>query len=389
MAIQRIDGLPAAYDTGGGIGDTIKKAADAAANVACGLYRDHPGFVLPPSTFGLLPQPQQAARGIWDSLCGGRVTLPPPPQVPYTGGQCVNVPYNVTRSIDTNIDDSNPPSTATFGAVGKLGSLGVRSVAGNQKQWFLPTRLGTATPSETIIFTAPNSQADKVRVSILSVAPVGTGANNCGNPPIQYPPTVPPASQTGGNTIINNNDGTDFSVPFAYIPVDITPTFSPQIRVDVGGLNVRFDGGGVDVQFPDVNPSPPGSTPFPDGGGSKLPPGGTSPPPAPSPTPGDDDFPPVELPETPGSEEDVPGIKFLEIVVTKDPDKLHFGEGGENVIFAGWVAFRAKSGGYYPRQQINFRQSVFPAPEGSDGYTLTFTNGAKGRAREYTEAPPS
>ena len=110
----------------------------------------------------------------------------------------------------------------------------------------------------------------------------------------------------------------------------------------------------------------------PDCPGSPTPPTGTNPP-------------PPDKPEDNGGKGSKPKVTYLEIVLTKLPNKAQFGNSGETVFFAGWVAFRFESGGYTERQQINFQRSLFIAPAGSSGYTYTLTNGAKGYALVYTQ----
>lgn len=77
-------------------------------------------------------------------------------------------------------------------------------------------------------------------------------------------------------------------------------------------------------------------------------------------------------------------LAYVEVVLTKLPDKVQFGNrGAQNVYFAGWLSFRSPTGSYHERQQINFQKSIFTAPLGSDGYTYTLTHGARGTIKEY------
>jgi hypothetical protein len=393
VPIQRLNGLPSAYDVGNNVGDYLTKTADAAANAVCSLYRNHPGFVLPPTIFGLGQSQQNAARGLWDSLCGGRGTLPSPPAVPFTGGQCPCALYDIV--IQSKDEVTGVTGTLGVRRAGAIGGI-VREPSptdSNRERVSLLFNVGcNGSPGQKFPISEGNKPF-RVTFSILSCNPVPGQPNNCGNPPPRYPDTSPPTSSTGGSTTIINNDGVNLTVPFAYIPVDITPTFSPQIRIDLGGLNFRFDLGGVDVQFPPLAPSPPNAPSLPSGGGSNPPcppcppcpdvtPGGGD-----DPAPGDPDLPPTE-PVEPDGEQNAPGIKYLEVVLTTLPDKLQFGNRGQQTVyFAGWIAFRAKSGSYYPREQIHFQKSLFKAPDGADGFTCTFTNKAKGTVRFYTESP--
>lgn len=95
--------------------------------------------------------------------------------------------------------------------------------------------------------------------------------------------------------------------------------------------------------------------------------------------------PPDEKPPDDGGDSPVKKkLAYVEIILTKRPHKAQFGNNGaQTVYFAGWFAFRANTGGFHPREQINFQRSLFVAPTGCDGYTYTFTHGARGRILEY------
>ena len=385
MPIQRFDGFPSAYSVGEQAGSLLANAADSAANFACGLYRDYPGAILPANLLNVQNPVSNFSRGIWDRLCSPRNSVPPPPVAPITGGQCKCTSYRWEARIKSSATATEQFGTGTFTGRAEVVSRmlqGSETIA-RKELYSYPCSNGVET-GQRILQHAANYATDGGYDNITIAKANGT-PDTCGNPPPQFPPSAIPSNRTTGNTNINL-PGLTVPVGVAYVPVTVQPTLnlSPNIRVDLGGLNVQFDLGGVSVNFPELAPPPSGQPSIPGGNSSKPDcppcPGATS-----SPTPGDPELPPTENQPKPGADEDVPGIRYLEVVVTKLPDKVHFGEGGQNVIFAGWVAFRAKSGGYFPREQINFVQSVFKAPEGADGYTLTFTNGAEGRAREYTE----
>lgn len=405
MAIQRFDGLTGQYATGSRAGDFLAKAADKAAEIACGLYRDYPNFATGGGIDPFNTYPRQAAKQVWDSLCGSRSTLPPPANVPFTGGQCSCLTYNVNMTQKNEFNQTIP--FTLFSIPGKI--RGVRQTAfieGSQTFYKWELIAGdTGCPGNVVL---ASKVSELISYSVTSVVRSNGAADTCGNQPARYPDRTPPDSRIYGNTSITYNDGTDFAIPFFYVPVSIQPTFSPNIRIDLGGFSFNFDLGGVDVNFPDRQPdtknlppptgyppAPPTGNPPPsfdpnrpppdNGGGNKAPcpecPECPSVPQPPDP-PGEGD-PPEEKPPEEGEEVTKPGITFLEVVLTKLPDKMHYGNEGANVVFAGWVAFRSKSNAYYPREQINFQRSVFVAPPGAEGYTYTFTNGAQGYVREY------
>lgn len=107
----------------------------------------------------------------------------------------------------------------------------------------------------------------------------------------------------------------------------------------------------------------------------------------PEPVPLPPDLPPSP-PETPpddGGSGTKPKLSYLEITLTTLPTKAQYGNNGsEPVFFAGWVSFKYKSGAYGERIPVHFRRSIFAAPVGTDGYTYTLTNGAKGYASVYS-----
>ncbi|HEX7764952.1 MAG TPA: hypothetical protein VF433_15260 [Cellvibrio sp.] len=379
--------------------------ADKAASIACGLYRDYPNFATGGGIDPFNTYPRQASKQVWDSLCGSRGQLPPPPSLPFTGGQCVCVEYFVNYRQTHNVTGAIFESTSV--CRGPIKGFGKRVVtSGNTFSYQYYLSGGNATCPQEVNFGT--FSADIYTYTVLSVARTNGQPDNCGNPPSGYPNVDPPPNRTYGNDSITYNDGTNISIPFLYVPVDFSPTFSPNIRIDLGGFTFNFDLGGVDIYLPDKKDDPralPPATGYPTAPPTGLPrptpdpnrpnpnpPPGNKPPQAdcpdcpefpPQPTPPGEGDPPVEKPPEEGEEVIKPGIEFLEVVLTILPDKVHYGNEGANVVFAGWVAFRSKSGSYYPREQINFQRSVFRAPVGADGYTYTFTNGASGYVREY------
>lgn len=393
-----VEGQKAAYAIGENGGTFVNRAADALGDFVCGLYRDYPGAVVDQS----VPVIRDFGTGIMDGLCGKR-RIGTPPSLPIPpGGQCVCQTYTLTF-VRTDTDPVSPgaPSNSTGSYPGPIGGIFKRPTAGRLGffDWFVVAGAPACSSAGGVALAV----AERFVYTLTSIVPNAGQQNNCGNAPDRHP--IVPIPPERSNTTINLplSGGGRLTIPVAYVP--IKPTLSipvqPKFGFDLGGIPVTLDAGGFTFNLPDSpeNRLPGGSdtgTNSPgrtndkvDEVGRKVDDLRRNPVPCieqpPKPTPGEPELPPTETQPSKGSDEDVPGLKYLEVVLTKLPDKEHFGNGGQNVFFAGWIAFRAKSGGYYPREQINFRQSVFPAPEGSDGYTVTFTNGAEGRVREYTE----
>lgn len=388
---------------------------DAAANVVGDLYESAPGWLTQPDAPLSTPLSAQlyGLKMLADSISQPRNKVPlETPQAP-NGGQCNCVGYRVAVRISRadgviqNIfinttgavlglgRNPDPPNADAY-SLGLFSQVCTNGVPSGTK-WSGITGDKTATVS-LIGITRPDGQPD-----------------NCGNGQPQYPYRPPDPSKTGGDVNINLSPKLGLVVPFAYIPVSIQPTFAPQLRVDLGGLNFKFDLGGVDIYLPDTQPSPPASPgfpppkpiqPLPDGGGNKPIGGGGTvvcpeiPPfpeiPACPPCPEIPPFPeipvekppegsPIRRPTNSGGEYSSPGITFLEVVLTTTPDKWAAGDGGQAVRYAGWVAFRDATGGYYPREPIAFDRSLFRAPVGAVGYTYTITNRGAGYTQYYVK----
>lgn len=391
MALQRIDGhSPNAFSS---IGGFLGEAAEAAAGFICGIDRAYPGF----TRFGVTGIQSTLMGAMLDAMCGapGRGgAASPPQQPPFLGGQCDARRYRLSMKGVLDRDPNNVQRTDGYGCYGAIGNVTDSSTATNSGTVQINCR-GTfvwnvQSPSlrpqgvyGTGIIVQPG--IDHRTWSIESVSPLGGFTDNCGNPPPAHPIVPLPPGATKRDI---NLPSIGVAIPFVYIPIkpefSLSPTFSPQFQIDVGGLNFNFDLGGVTVNLPDINPSP---APLPYPG---LPSGGNPPNATPIPprTPGGNGSGTANCPPCPPCPE-LPELevrrKYLEVTLTSLPDKVQFGdEGQESVFFAGWVAFLAPDGGYTPRQQINFRKSVFefPHPDWSE-YTITFTNGAKGQTRTY------
>lgn len=392
MPIQRIDGFPSAYAAGEQAGSFLSQAADAAANFACGLYRDFPGAVLPTDLLQGRDPVTTFSRGIWDRLCSPRNIKPPDPVSKLPGGQCKCVNYRYNASF--KVSETAPVQTSTGTFVGR-GEVIERpeqtspTVRNRLELFSYNCTNGVENGTKSLRFATNYNREGGF--ATVAISRVDGSPDTCGSQPPTFPPNVIPPGR--GNTTTNINlPGITVPVGVAYVPVTITPTLniSPTINVDLGGLNFQFDLGGVTVNFPDLPASPPGRPSLPGGNTSKpdcppCPPCPELPPSTPQPQPGDPELPPETPPETPEPDKDAPGILYLEVELTKLPNKLQLGGNGQTVYFAGWIAFRAKSGSYHPRQQIHFKKTIYKAPDGCDGYTYTFTNGAKGTVKFYSQ----
>lgn len=416
MATQRIDGH-SKYTDGQGSGGVIGAMAEAAAAGICAIDAAYPGF----TRFGFTDVQVDLQSALLDSLCGvpGRDQVPSNAKVPpYLGGQCDGKRYRVTVKGVLDRDPQNVQIVDTYSAYGPV--TGIRTTEGDPTagsvQFFCRgTSLWTQTnpPVQppgwygTGIIVQPIGASNHRTYSIVGTVRMDGQADTCGDPAPAYPLTPIPPGVTSKPVTVNISPNVAVTVPFVYAPIKPELAFSPQLQVEVGGLGFTFDLGGVTVDLPDINPNPkplpgyPGigspTTPRPSppgtpggntgGGGTGV----TCPDPCPEIPPFPTDLPPqgspITRPTNSGGEYGSPGITFLEVVLTTPPGKWAAGDGGQPVRYAGWVAFKDATGGYYPREPIAFDRSLFKAPVGAVGYTYTLTNLARGYTQYYIEQP--
>lgn len=380
----------------------VKDVTRQVRDAACSLRSKYPK-AFEPGTIG--GWGNEWARAMWDDVCRKSPVDPPPEKTqPFGGGQCACSAYTVyVRFTFTN----SPDQTGFLGLTGKIrgADMSGRDNLGRRLYTIKHQSCATGTPVnvESYLGTVPSNA---VGFFITSVVRAGGLPDNCGNPPPDYPspfnelppspyppvPYDPPDSTSPGQDW-------DITVPFAYL----SPEFN--LNVDVGGVNFNIDVGGIEFNLDNaggenspgsIGKLPPDITDTLDGIGDKLdeigdklddvgdkvdnPPGDRPPPPD-----DDDNLDKEEKDEEdPKDEETGDRLRWVKITLTKLPDKVQYGDGAPNCYFAGWLEFRTASG-YFPRQQINFQESFFPAPDGATGYAYTLTNGAEGKATVYKE----
>lgn len=391
LMLQRIDGFSNYAQRGlGWVGET----AEAAARGLCQIYRNNPGLS---DFYDYTGASGAIINGTLNALCpADRGGLPAPPTTPpFNGGQCDGIRYRLRLEGVLDRDPSNIAVSDSYSAYGQITGITTSetaSASGQVQVFCRGTQLWTTTnpPIQpfgqyaTGVIAAPQGSNHRTW-RLASTTRMSPGTDTCGDPPATYPitPVTPPGISFPVNIPISPT--VNVAIPLVYIPIKPNISFSPQFQVDVGGINFTFDAGGVTVRLPDINPSPqpiPGypGLPYPQ---PKLPtspstPGGNT-----NPGQGGTVVCPDPCPTIPEPE----AKRFLKVVLTKLPDKWQYGNTGENVYFAGWIAFQSSSGGYYPRQQINFATSVFEFPADSENFTVTFTNGSAGQTSTYTLEP--
>lgn len=363
----------------------IERITEAARGFACGIYKAQPAALVETPISNVL-------KLAWDGLCANDpIGLPPAPSRPFNGGQCVGVKYRINISYQFN-GDSNTYGEDHFvwGEVQGVVVVFDGSQPGFQNHIEVLCRGNVGsfpTPGPLTWHRGFNTFRDAPqRIWISSVVRADNQPDNCGDLPMSYPPSPPPPQDgyTSQPVKIVYNDGTDFNVTFNLRPPTSSGgTTPPPICMRVVSGDDVFE-----VCFP------PDSTPqLVDSGNNvermlrdlqeelkefreeyerdK------------SPFAPEDDptLSPKPLDGEGGGEDDAPGIAWLVVTLTELPQSAQYGT--PPLFTAGWVTFRIGEG-YTEKQAINFERNVYKAPEGANGYGVTFTNKSKGVVVSYT-----
>ena len=402
MSLVNIQGLLPDYDTGVWAGNQAAKIANAAADFACGLYKDFPGAIVGDSSSNIF------GRGFMDSLCKDR-NLPPAPTPNESAGKCVCEFYRVIWK--QTLDDGSTQLVTDEPVPGPISGAKTEGVDGRPEdvQYYYefglcegPELTGTGKRLMTIEYPeSPNTQF----LGIMGIEKL-SGVDNCGGAEHTWNPSLPtviPEDRKRDTTTIPFNDGTDITIPLIYVPISPEFNLNPEIKVDVGGVTVNFDLGGVTIDFGGETPNidaPRDRTndlsddldridtalrdirerisdledDLEDVKSDKN----DTPPPQEDPTVEAEE----DEEESESGDREVDKLQYVCIHLTKLPNREQWGAGAPDVYYAGWLEFKVK-GCNLPRQPIHFKDSIFKAPEGATGFAYTFTNGAQGRATVY------
>lgn len=346
-------------------GNFALDTANLAANFTCSLYKNYPAAIISNPADSYL-------RGLWDTLCNGRPAgLPNPPAPPFNGGQCP-VLYDLQIFL-TYPNDPSQNNTQTVRVWGPVGGIRTFDAGGNsfQIQIFCRGRY-TDTPAAgqywRVVINVGGTTAIGVYGTIQAALRVDGQPDNCGSLPPQYSgPTQIPTGQDRTTTNYTFNDGTTVSIPLIYAPI------TGKIGVDVGGVKFSFDYGGANTsadmtdeledikrQLADMQDSIADinaemhNLPYAD-----MPIDGTS--------------------SDSGTVDGLTGLAYVRVKVTQISREgdMQYGVNGPNVIYAGWFEFR-RDGESFPRQPMDFKEGVFIAPKGANGYAYTFKVGYAG-----------
>lgn len=254
------------------------------------------------SPFDVVPGVRNARERAFNYLCDETPNAGVPTQVPFQGGQCAGARYLVsgsgTRYSFSNFQCNNATwQSQTVELWGPISGSRLRKINPGGYAFEVYCR-GNTSQAIRAPFWAPitsvTSSASCPDAALVNtvVAPAPNQPNNCGDPVPQYP-TDEEVPLTGPIQV---------EIPISPTDTILTPvnvSFNPEvgIEIEVGDINIRFDGNDIEYTEP-VDPGGDGDIPP-----LRPPAGDCTPRPSPDNTGTDPEEPPPEPPDRPEFEE--------------------------------------------------------------------------------------
>lgn len=369
---------------GAGTADFYDKLADSVKTFACSLYNSFPDQITQNKNLAA-----SFARGFMDATCGGdnggTGNVPPPPG---TGGRTTG--WCSTLYIIYIDYEFRPGGTNDRVARTDLAFNGLPGPLTDIETTILSDRIRL-----TVEYQPPGNQSTYTTsgAGIAGIYPESVvvriersdgQSDNCLEPNATYPPTSPTVNDYTTEIIINNNDGTDLTIPLVYAPID----FNFPMNFNLGGIDVTIDLGGIDFNF---GPGGVG-----DGGG-QLPDGQQDPLPIPRDNPGGGNttrkFPPpntedfdeiIKQPSTEDTELEGELLDYVTLQLTTIPANANtqVWVDGATVYYCGWFAFISDTF-VFKREPIHFEFTIWNAPKGATGYQYQLYPGFQATATVY------
>jgi len=385
----------------------VKSSVAAARTFACGLYRQYEGFFGNQAPQGPL---EGLKRGVWDKICSSLPPVPTNPVPPLGTDTCACVPYKARVIVYTGEgnkiqDNYNGDFTGPFFGTRRTsnggGGYGLAIIQGVCQNGVL---VGTSEAGQVLVPDSYNAYVAEVRPANP------TGA--CPSVPPPPPPPPPPPERQVDNVPITIAPNVTINAPVTLIRPTTNIDLRPQVEIGVGPFNVNFNLDGINIG---INPTFAPTIYAPTVNLPPLPPGIVRPPPLPPGT-GDcpDPCPDIDYdrilnaikaerkyyakPKTDISFVDIgagaggevaipPNTSFISVTITREPNKVQeqFGEGGPDVLYAGWCSVGRGAAGV--RTPISYRDQTVPVPPFGSTFTWTIYNGGAARIIAIVEAP--
>lgn len=368
---KRYDWSEWTNEMAGGAKDLAGEVGQAAKQVYCNLVQTSPFSAMYDNKL-TLPVVKRALK----NFCGQ--DPPPPPELPFTGGQCAAILYRVSYRYKVTEGAAEVAEIASVW--GSVRGLEVRDYSATSKVLSISAGDGTVQDNQKYydIRFAATSTSPFPSYSIDNVVRGDNQPDTCGDLPEPfYDPTdpPPPSSITNVTTNVTNNygDNNDYDVT-------INPDGGGHIRfppiLNVNGVSVSVDATGVSIGEININRRSGGG----GGNGDDI---NITSDPEPIVETEEQDPEPIEDDTLEKDAENLIGI-YVDITSKPLNAKIVSGNGSPNIIYAGWVEYKRESG-YFPRTFIDFENGYFPAPSDATGYAVCLKKGYNGQIREVKE----
>ena len=226
--------------------DGLRNVGNAAADMVCGLWQNYTewtsGFA-DPTGIGRIN------NALLSRLCKPRGKEPvAPPSLQFTGGQCAKA-YSVAVNMNYG-SIGNVVNTTIFNVIGPIKGIAPGGSPPDGQIIIGIQAAPTVLRPDGFYPLVQGTKDNLLPYTVNSFVPTPqSGVDDCGNPPVSYPPKTPPASEVNKNQNLNIGVGVvvPVNVVFAPVKVDASVAINPQFQVDVGPFNVTFDAGGVTI----------------------------------------------------------------------------------------------------------------------------------------------
>lgn len=232
---------------------------DGIATFACTLWANYPDFITESTNPG-----NSWARGFMNQMCSPIQPPIAPPNIPFTGGQCVGVSYDVTMSrlllnvsnCSTVVNDNftttvtGPVQGVSFNIITpnafNTNCSGLSNAPVDLGNWVLNSASGT-----TIIlnnaFVDPSGMAvpPLSLVTITNIVRTDGMPDTCGDPPGDYGSPTPSSNDLTSVIIITNLDTLNNQYTIVYNKN--TNQYNFPMNFKINGVNATLDIGGITI----------------------------------------------------------------------------------------------------------------------------------------------
>lgn len=182
--------------------------------------------------------------------------LPPSPAPIAEGGQCAGVGYRIFGSVNFNVNGGSS-STNPIDLGGVVGAIQLGGLQEDGFGWYVrvtinitPSNPSGVSANAYLLLKPSNPQVFyEFEGYSLQIQRLDGQPDNCGNMKPDYPDLrLPPGRRITDNVDIPVRPGLNINLPVTIEQVNINNAVN--VNVDVGGIGINFDFGGITVELP-------------------------------------------------------------------------------------------------------------------------------------------